>query len=185
MAFIGPAPPPLPPERKVSFDLSYQPPEHSVAFKSALLASMSAWSVVSEVPAETAAHADSAAGQSLHHFATDFHGALKPCMPRLDGVGGSAIIVAEGTISVLLTQQGCRTPSHLGIVHNVLHAPTVTSTTLFSVSQMQSCPGNSCRLDSNDHPHVITGGGHVRPTSFVRSLHASAHSSCRSGCSTS
>ena len=131
-----------------------------MAFESALLASISAWSVVSEVPDETAAHADSAAGQSLHHSAADFYGALKPCMLRLDGVGGSAIIVivAEGTMSVSLTQQGCRTPSHLGVVHNVLHAPTVTSTTLFSVSQMQICPGNSCRLDSNDHPHVITGG---------------------------
>ena len=92
---------------------------------------MSAWSVVSEVPDETAARADSAAGQSLHHSAADFHGTLKPCMLRLDGVGGSAIIVAERTTFVFLAQQGRRSPLHLGILHNVLHAPTVTSTTLF------------------------------------------------------
>ena len=96
MAFIGPAPPPLPPEKKVpTFDLPHQPQVPTAAFESASLASASAWSVVSEVPDETAARADSTAGQSLHHPAADFHGTLKSYVLRLDGVGGSATIVAE------------------------------------------------------------------------------------------
>ena len=81
-------------------------------------------------------------------------------MLRLDGVGGSAIIIAEGTIYILLTAQGSSSPTHLGIVHNTLHAPTVTSTTLLSVSQVQLASGNSCHLNSNEFPYINLGGVH-------------------------
>ena len=79
-------------------------------------------------------------------------------MLRLDGVGGSAIIIAEGTIYILLTAKGFSSPTHLGIVHNTLHAPTVTSTTLLSVSQVQLAYGNSCHLNSNEFPYINLGG---------------------------
>ena len=101
-----------------------------------------------------AAHADTAAGQSLHYREGDFHDTLRPCSMRLDGVGGSAHIMAQGTIYALLTARGQTTTTHLGVIHNVLHAPTVTATTLFSVSQLQARKGVSFRLDSNESPFL-------------------------------
>ena len=118
-AFIGPAPiPPQPPEEDPSEDHVY------------------AWAAYSQSVQTTAAHADTAAGQSIHFRKQDFHGSLRACSMRLDGVGGSAHIMAHGTIFVLLTATGQTAPTHLGVVHNVLYAPTVTATTLFSVSQL-------------------------------------------------